>query len=76
MAKVSQNEKRLAKLLREAYAACSEAEAVQSWDASYAAFLAKRGVLAVCAATVPQVPQFYRHRDAVVFLRRVARGQR
>jgi hypothetical protein len=52
--KPSANEKRLAKLLWEAYAVCSEAETVQTWDEFYAAFLAKRGVLAVCAATVPE----------------------
>ena len=39
--KVSANEKRLAKLLRDAYATCY---AVETWHGFYAAFLANRGV--------------------------------
>ena len=45
--KATANERRLAKLLREA-----EMSDLATWEA-FAAFLAKRGVLAVCAATVP-----------------------
>ena len=74
MPKTSANERRLAKLLREwAKSPDYKREAVLD----IAAFLAKRGVLAVCAKTVP--PRDWP--DGVVgmvtlrgFLRRLARG--
>ena len=54
--KASANERRLAKLLREADEELCSFVALTERDCEMAcaAFLAKRGVLAVCAATVPE----------------------
>ena len=77
MPKPSANERRLAKLLREAEQAFVDDNSPLFYEEFAAAFLARHGVLAVCAKTVP--PRDWP--DGVVgmvtlrgFLRRLARG--
>ena len=79
--KPSANEKRLAKLLREMDG--GDETPPNAWYTSSAAFLARRGVLAVCAKTVPlnmptqaDPPSYYEWPDFRTYLRCLARGAR
>ena len=73
MKKPSANERRLAKLLREAI---RNLPREGTWADHFAAFLAKKGVLAVCAKTVPSYPAGWLHSYFLKWLRRFARGSR
>jgi hypothetical protein len=70
--KMSANQRRLAKLIREAQ------KQRNGTREAMAAFLSKRGVLAVCAATVPPVVVVINGlADGLdTYLRRLARGGR
>ena len=74
MKKPSANERRLAKMLREAIRNLPREGA---WADHFAAFLAKKGVLAVSAATVPDCGLIQsRPGQMLAYLRRLARGAR
>jgi hypothetical protein len=83
MTRPSANARRLAKLLREAREAwfrASGPERTPGEDAFIAAFLAKRGGLAVCKATVPdhelaRLSSYYNLEPKRALLRRLARGK-